>query len=277
MKCIQETVLWERKCVLMVAEVSSFQWCPYRGGPSHYNLLLCMCVVECVGRNWRRDMEGRWPSTWAAASTRSSVESWGLLSGRRSPSLEPSKSSNRLNTHSHTHTPFSLSNSLSLSLSLVLCSSNEQCAISCSNRATSGYLYPLDKGFIFVHKPAVYIKFDAIVSVNFARMSGSAGISRSFDFELELRDGNVIHFSSIMKWAQVTLAPPYLASRCLFPHKSTISPLFLTNYYEVFHPFYDAVFFLICTHTLLTERTTLVCLNLSRRKKSESRTATRGR
>ncbi|CAI8048938.1 FACT complex subunit SSRP1 [Geodia barretti] len=77
--------------------------------------------------------------------------------------------------------------------------SNEQCAISCSNRATSGYLYPLDKGFIFVHKPAVYIKFDAIVSVNFARMSGSAGISRSFDFELELRDGNVIHFSSIMK------------------------------------------------------------------------------
>lgn len=79
-------------------------------------------------------------------------------------------------------------------------SSNNQCAIACSNRATSGYLYPLDKGFIFVHRPAVYIKFDAIVSVNFARMSGSAGISRSFDFELEMKDGNVIHFSSIMKW-----------------------------------------------------------------------------
>ena len=79
------------------------------------------------------------------------------------------------------------------------CSSSNQCAIACSNRATSGYLYPLDKGFIFVHKPAVYIKFEAIVSVNFARMSGSAGISRSFDFELEMKDANVIHFSSIMK------------------------------------------------------------------------------
>lgn len=78
-------------------------------------------------------------------------------------------------------------------------SSNDQCAIACSNRATSGYLYPLDKGFIFVHRPAVYIKFDAIASVNFARVSGSAGISRSFDFELEMKDGNVIHFSSIIK------------------------------------------------------------------------------
>ena len=31
--------------------------------------------------------------------------------------------------------------------------------ISCSNRATNGFLYPLDKGFIFVHEPTIYIKF----------------------------------------------------------------------------------------------------------------------
>ena len=60
----------------------------------------------------------------------------------------------------------------------------------CSNRATSGYLYPLDKGFKFVHKPALYIKFEGIASVNFACMSGSAGASRSFDFEVEMKDGN---------------------------------------------------------------------------------------
>lgn len=79
-------------------------------------------------------------------------------------------------------------------------SKNNQSAIACSNRATSGYLYPLDKGFIFVHKPALYIKFDGIASVNFARMSGSAGVSRSFDFEVEMKDGNAHHFSSLMKW-----------------------------------------------------------------------------
>ena len=81
----------------------------------------------------------------------------------------------------------------------VICSKSNRSAISCSCRATSGYLYPLDKGFIFVHKPAVYIKFDGIASVNFARMSGSAGVSRSFDFEVEMKDGNGHHFSSLMK------------------------------------------------------------------------------
>ena len=80
------------------------------------------------------------------------------------------------------------------------CSSSNQRAITCSSRAASGYLYPLDKGFIFVHKPAVYIKFDAIASVNFARMTGGAGVSKSFDFEVELKDGNVHHFSSMMKY-----------------------------------------------------------------------------
>lgn len=78
-------------------------------------------------------------------------------------------------------------------------STNNQYAIACSNRATSGYLYPLDKGFLFVHKPAVHIRFDKIAFVNFARMTGSAGISRSFDFEVEMKDGNTHHFSSLMK------------------------------------------------------------------------------
>ena len=91
-------------------------------------------------------------------------------------------------THTHVHTRCTCTYS-----------NNNQCAITCSSRAASGYLYPLDKGFIFVHKPAVYIKFDGIASVNFARMTGGAGVSKSFDFEVELKDGNVHHFSSMMK------------------------------------------------------------------------------
>ena len=43
---------------------------------------------------------------------------------------------------------------------------------------TNSFLYPLDKGFIFVHKPTIYIKFEGIASVNFGRMSGGAGVSR---------------------------------------------------------------------------------------------------
>ena len=36
-------------------------------------------------------------------------------------------------------------------------SNNNQYAIACSCKATSGYLYPLDKGFIFVHKPVTFV------------------------------------------------------------------------------------------------------------------------
>ncbi|XP_071516911.1 FACT complex subunit Ssrp1 [Panulirus ornatus] len=69
-------------------------------------------------------------------------------------------------------------------------------AISCSYKAAAGYLYPLERGLIYVHKPPVHIRFDEISSVNFAR-SGST--TRSFDFEVELKNGAINTFSSIEK------------------------------------------------------------------------------
>lgn len=70
--------------------------------------------------------------------------------------------------------------------------------ITCSYRAGSGMLYPLERGFIFVHKPPVHIRFDEISSVNFARVAGGGGSSRSFDFEVETKSGSYV-FSSIEK------------------------------------------------------------------------------
>lgn len=68
--------------------------------------------------------------------------------------------------------------------------------ISCSYKAAAGHLYPLERGFIYVHKPPLHIRFEEIASVNFARGGGS---TRSFDFEIELKS-NVTHtFSSIEK------------------------------------------------------------------------------
>lgn len=69
-------------------------------------------------------------------------------------------------------------------------------AISCSFKAAAGLLYPLEKGFIYVHKPPVHIRFEEIISVNFARGGGS---TRSFDFEVELKSGTLYTFSSIEK------------------------------------------------------------------------------
>ncbi|XP_065090605.1 FACT complex subunit Ssrp1 [Ochlerotatus camptorhynchus] len=69
-------------------------------------------------------------------------------------------------------------------------------AIGCSYKAAAGYLYPLERGFIYVHKPPVHIRFEEIQSVNFARSGGS---TRSFDFEIELKTGTIYTFSSIEK------------------------------------------------------------------------------
>ncbi|XP_058803231.1 FACT complex subunit Ssrp1 [Phymastichus coffea] len=69
-------------------------------------------------------------------------------------------------------------------------------AIGCSYKAAAGYLYPLERGFIYVHKPPIHIRFEEISSVNFARGGGS---TRSFDFEIELKNGTQHTFSSIEK------------------------------------------------------------------------------
>lgn len=68
--------------------------------------------------------------------------------------------------------------------------------ITCSYRAGNGLLYPLERGFIYIHKPPVHIRFDEIACVNFARSGGS---TRSFDFEVEAKSGLVHTFSSIEK------------------------------------------------------------------------------
>lgn len=48
--------------------------------------------------------------------------------------------------------------------------------------ANEGHLYPLEKQFIFIHKPAVLIRFDEIESVEFQRYAGAGqGSTRNFD------------------------------------------------------------------------------------------------
>lgn len=69
-------------------------------------------------------------------------------------------------------------------------------SISCSYKAATGFLYPLERGFIFVHKPPIHIRFDEVVTVNFAR---SAGTNRSFDFDVETKSGTTYTFVGIEK------------------------------------------------------------------------------
>lgn len=69
-------------------------------------------------------------------------------------------------------------------------------SISCSYKNNNGLLYPLERGFMYVHKPAIHIRFEEINSVNFARSDGS---TRSFDLEIETKANTTHIFNSIEK------------------------------------------------------------------------------
>ena len=93
-------------------------------------------------------------------------------------------------------------------IAIFCCSDSNSCSITCSYKASNGLLYPLERGFIFVHKPAVHIRFEEIANVNFARGSTTG---RTFDFEIELKhqgsagSSTVTTFSSLPRFVDIYL------------------------------------------------------------------------
>uniref|UniRef100_A0A915EP54 FACT complex subunit SSRP1 n=1 Tax=Ditylenchus dipsaci TaxID=166011 RepID=A0A915EP54_9BILA len=69
-------------------------------------------------------------------------------------------------------------------------------ALSCAFRQTMGFLYPLEKGFVYVHRPTIYIRYQDVQSVHFARSDIS---TRSFDFEVTQKSGHSFLFNSVGK------------------------------------------------------------------------------
>lgn len=99
--------------------------------------------------------------------------------------------------------------------------SGAQC-ITCSYKASSGLLYPLERGFIYVHKPPVHIRFDEISFVNFARGTTT---TRSFDFEIETKQGTQYTFSSIERWVWALGTQPGCAPRRSLAPSARLCPL----------------------------------------------------
>lgn len=59
-------------------------------------------------------------------------------------------------------------------------------AISCSLKAKSGHLYPLERSFVFIHQPTLVLRFEDISSVEFERFAkGSA--TRNFDLRVTMK------------------------------------------------------------------------------------------
>lgn len=57
-------------------------------------------------------------------------------------------------------------------------------AVKCAVKAQSGVLFPLEKSFMFIHKPTMFIRYEEIEFIEFQRYAGQSGSSASRNFDL---------------------------------------------------------------------------------------------
>lgn len=74
-------------------------------------------------------------------------------------------------------------------LTLSYNSHRNQYGIKCSIKASEGFLYCLEKAFMFVPKPATYIAYEQTQSVTFSRVSGAVSALSTFDITVVMKNG----------------------------------------------------------------------------------------
>lgn len=72
-----------------------------------------------------------------------------------------------------------------------------QSGIKCSIKASEGFLYCLEKAFMFVPKPATYIAYDQTQSITFSRVGGAVSALSTFDITVHMKGGGNSQFSNI--------------------------------------------------------------------------------
>ncbi|KAI0166484.1 hypothetical protein GGR57DRAFT_496746 [Xylariaceae sp. FL1272] len=81
----------------------------------------------------------------------------------------------------------------------------QQYGIKCSIKAAEGFLYCLEKAFMFVPKPATYISYDQTQSITFSRVSGAVSALSTFDITVRMKTGPAHGFSNISREDQKAL------------------------------------------------------------------------
>lgn len=68
-------------------------------------------------------------------------------------------------------------------------SHRQQYGIKCSIKASEGFLYCLEKAFMFVPKPATYISYEQTQSITFSRVGGAVSALSTFDITVHMKNG----------------------------------------------------------------------------------------
>nr|BAN65366.1 structure specific recognition protein, putative [Babesia bovis] len=90
-------------------------------------------------------------------------------------------------------------------------SEKEEAGFSCTYKATSGYMFPLNRSLLFIVKPVIFIRFDEIISVEFSR-TGVSTQNRFFAFSISTKNGQEYEFTNVDR-AEFEPLSKYLASR----------------------------------------------------------------
>lgn len=79
-------------------------------------------------------------------------------------------------------------------------SASGQSAIKCSQKANEALLYPLEKAFLCIPKPTLYLPYADISKLVFARVtSAAANTTKTFEVKISNRNGSDVTFSSISR------------------------------------------------------------------------------
>ncbi|KAK9457936.1 hypothetical protein V1511DRAFT_485233 [Dipodascopsis uninucleata] len=87
-----------------------------------------------------------------------------------------------------------------------------QAGVKCSLKASEGYLYFLEKSFLFIPKPTVFMALVDVLHVTFSRLGGSVSASRTFDVTIAMRSGVSHQFANINREEQSPIEQ-YLKSK----------------------------------------------------------------
>ncbi|KAG4302854.1 hypothetical protein PCANB_000870 [Pneumocystis canis] len=81
----------------------------------------------------------------------------------------------------------------------------DHAAVKCSMKASEGNLFCLDKSFLFIPKPSIWIPMSEISYVTLSRINASVSASRTFDLTFSLKGGAYYQFSNINREEQKLL------------------------------------------------------------------------
>ncbi|KAG5518621.1 hypothetical protein PMAC_002589 [Pneumocystis sp. 'macacae'] len=81
----------------------------------------------------------------------------------------------------------------------------DHAAVKCSMKASEGNLFCLDRSFLFIPKPSIWIPMSEISHITLSRINASVSASRTFDLVFSLKGGVCYQFSNINREEQKLL------------------------------------------------------------------------